>query len=254
MERRTSSLDALVATLQQRYGMRAARRGDALPEPMAPAVAPTGLAEFDTALPHGGLPQGALTELIGPRSAGATTLALRVIAQAQAAGDLACLLDLSRSFAPAAAAGAGVDLDGLAVVHPTDGAEAALAVATLLSRRAVSTLVVDSLPAWLALPGGAQALVALRARLPRLLVESGCVLIVLHPLPTGLLPDPAVASHDALAHLVSLRLHLVHQGWLRRGPSIVGCRTKVAVLTPPFATPTATLTIELPFARGEDQA
>ncbi len=53
MQRRTSSLDALVASLQQRYGTRAARRGDALPGPPLPAVLPSGFATLDAALPHG---------------------------------------------------------------------------------------------------------------------------------------------------------------------------------------------------------
>lgn len=254
MERRPSSLDALVASLQQRYGTRAARRGDRLPDPPSPAVIPTGLPALDAALPHGGLPRGALAELVGPRSAGATTLALRAVARAQAAGDLACLLDLGRTFAPAAAIGAGVDLGALAVIQPADGAEAALAVATLLGRRAVGALVVDGLPAWLALTSGAQALAAISPRLPRLLNESGCALVVLNPLPTGLLPDPAAPGHTALAHLTALRLRLAHRGWLRHGPAIVGSRTEIAVLPPPFAAPIATVAVELPFARGEDQA
>lgn len=254
MQRRTSSLDGLVASLQQRYGTRAARRGDALPSPPLPAVLPSGFATLDAALPHGGFPRGALTEFVGPRSAGATTLALALIARAQAAGDLACLLDLGHSFAATAAISAGVELDALVVARPTDGEEAALTVATLLARRAVGLLVVDSLPAWLALPNGPAALAALRTRLPRLLRESGCALIVLHPLPTGLLPDPADVGHSALAPITALRLRLAHQGWLRRGPAIVGSRTQVTLLPPPFTTPLATVAVELAFARGEDQA
>lgn len=108
MERRTSTLDALVAQLQQQHGSHAARRGDRLPLPTTLAALPTGHPALDGVLPGGGLPRGGLTELVGPRSAGATTLALAVIAQAQAAGDLACLLDLSASFAPDAAAARSV--------------------------------------------------------------------------------------------------------------------------------------------------
>lgn len=254
MERRTSSLDALVAQLQQRYGLRAARLAAALPQPSAPAVIPTGIAALDAALPYGGLPRDALTELVGPRSAGATSLALATIAQAQASDELACLLDLGHTFAPPAAAHAGVDLAALALARPADGAEAALTVATLLARRAVGVLVVDSLPAWLALPKGPAALAALRTRLPRLLRASGCALVVLHPLPTGLLPDPADVGHAALSQVTALRLRLAHRGWVRHGPVIVGSRTQVTVLEPPFVEPLASVAIELTFARGEDQA
>ncbi len=253
MERRTSTLDALVAQLQQQHGSHAARRGDRLPLPAALVALPTGYPTFDAVLPGGGLPRGGLTELVGPRSAGATTLALAVIAQAQAAGDLACLLDLNGSFAPDAAAGPGVDLADLAIARPTDGIEAALIVHTLLTRRAVGVLVVDSLPRWLALPRGAAALAALLRPLPRLLAGSGCMMLVLNPVPTGLLADPALAPSGSLTPVTALRLRLAHSSWVRRGPSIIGSQTRVTVLAPPFSEPTAHTTIELTFARGEAQ-
>jgi hypothetical protein len=206
MERPTSTLDALVARLQQRYGSRAAQRGAAVPPPAAPQALATGHAALDAALPHRGLPRGRLTTIHGPRSAGATTLALTTIAQAQAAGDPACLLDLTQTFAPVAAAACGVRLADLAVARPVDGDAAALVVATLLARRAVGALVIDSLPAWLALPRGPAALAALLPRLPRLLAASGCALIVLHPFPTGLLPDATAPLHTIPAPLTALRL------------------------------------------------
>jgi recombination protein RecA len=254
MERRLSTLDALVAQLQQRYGSGAARRASTLPVSPIPRGIPTGIQALDDRLPHGGLPRDVLSELVGPRSAGATTLALSVVARAQAAGELVCMLDINNTFAPTAAAGAGVDLETLAVARPADGAEAALVVATLLARRAVGVLVIDSLPAWLALPGGPAALATLRSRLPRLLRDSGCAVIILHPLPTGLLPDPADVGHGALAPTTALRLRLAHRGWLRHGPAIVGSRTQITLLLPPFTEPFASLEVELRFARGEDQA
>lgn len=254
MERRPSPLDDLVAELQQRYGSRAARRGSALPSPAAPPALPSGLARLDAALPGGGLPRGGLTEIVGPRSAGATTLALLAVAQAQrASAEIACLLDLQGSFDPAGASALGVDLDSLAVVRPDDGAVAGLTVHTLLARRVVGVLVVDSLPRWLALPRGPAALAALLRVLPRLLPATGCALLVLNPLPTGLLPDPAAAPAATLAAAAALRLRLAPAGWLRRGPEIVGVRTRAALLEPPFDTPRATLELELPFAQVEVQ-
>jgi len=219
--------------------------------PCLPAVVATGVPALDAVLPGGGLPRGALIELVGPRSAGGTTLALRAIAAAQAVGDLACLLDLGHSFDPAAAAGLGVDLAALAIARPADGVEAALTVQTLLTRAVVGVLIVDSLPRWLALPRGPSALAALLRLLPRRLADSSCVLIVLNPLPTGLLPDPAVAPHATLAPVMVLRLRLTHTGWLRRGPAIIGARTRIAVLQPPFGEPLTQVVVELTFAHAE---
>lgn len=251
MERRPSPLDDLVAELQQRYGSRAARRGNVLPAREAPALLPTGLPALDTAL-GGGLPRGRLTELVGPRSAGATTLALSAVAQAQhASGDLACLLDLQGSFDPVSAQALGVDLDGLVVVRPDDGAVAGLTVHTLLARRVVGVIVLDSLPRWLALPRGAVGLAALLRLLPRLLPTTSCALLVLNPLPTGLLPDPAAAPTTTLASIAALRVRLAPAGWLRHGPDIVGVRSHVTVFDPPFDAPRTTLDLDLSFARPE---
>ncbi|NTU83741.1 MAG: hypothetical protein HGA45_30940 [Chloroflexales bacterium] len=252
MEPPPSPLDDLVAQLQRRYGARAACRGDALPAAGPPPVLPTGHPALDAALPSGGLPRGRVTEVIGPRSAGATTLALTTVAQAQRrAGDLACLVDLSGTFDPPSAHALGVDLNALAVLRPQDGAVARLAVHTLLARQAVGVLVVDSLPRWLALPRGPESLRALLRPLRRLLQPTGCALLVLNPLPTGLLPDPAVAPAATLAALAALRLRLAPTGWLRRGPAIAGVRTRVSVLTPPFADPRATVVLDLPLAHPE---
>lgn len=255
MEPPPSPLDDLVAQLQRRYGARAARRGDALPAAGPPPVLPTGHTALDAALPGGGLPRGRLTEVVGPRSAGATTLALTVVAQAQhRAGDLACLLDLAGTFDPPSAHALGVDLDALAVLRPADGAVAGLAVHTLLARQAVGVLVVDSLPRWLTLPRGPESLRALLRPLQRLLPPTSCVLLVLNPLPTGLLPDPVAAPAATLAAIAALRLRLAPAGWLRRGQGIVGVRTRVSVLTPPFVGPRATVALDLPLAHPEARA
>jgi recombination protein RecA len=253
MERHTSSLDDLVDTLRRRYGSRAAARGDRLPPPAQPLTLPTGVPELDAALPGGGLPRGGLTELIAARSAGGTSLAMRVVAQAQRGGAWACWLDLGRSFTPGAAQAAGIDLGALAVARPASGAETAVVVRTLLARRAVGALVIDSLPRWAAMEGGAAALGDLLRQLPRLLEGSGCALLALNPLPSGLLPDPACAPGHTLGPVAALRLRLAHAGWLRAGPAIVGCAARIDIRLPPFAEPSAVVAVALGFA-GEERA
>ncbi|MDW8391477.1 MAG: hypothetical protein RMK84_15235 [Oscillochloridaceae bacterium] len=253
MERLPSMLDILIADLQRRYGARAARRGSALPSPASLPALATGCPTLDAALPQGGAPRGRLTVIGGPRSAGVNTLAFGLIARAQAIGELACILDLQHTFAPAAAAVQGVNLADLALARPADGPAAALTVATLLVRRAVGVLVIDHLATWLALPRGAPALRTLLPRLPRLLAASGCALVVTEPAPTGLLSEPPPPPRALLVPLTSLRLTLALQSWVWHGPRIVGSRTRVTVLAPPFATPLATVTVDLPIAALEDQ-
>lgn len=73
---------------------------------------PTGLARLDAEL-GGGLPRGELSEIVGPRSSGRTTLACRLLASGIAAGEIAALVDAFDRFDPESAAAAGLPLDRL---------------------------------------------------------------------------------------------------------------------------------------------
>jgi hypothetical protein len=87
------------------------------------AVAPTGLIDLDRRL-GGGFPRGQLSELVGPRSSGRTSLLLQMLARSTRRGELAALVDALDTFDVASAAAAGVDLDrvlwirGHVVAHP----------------------------------------------------------------------------------------------------------------------------------------
>jgi hypothetical protein len=76
------------------------------------AVAATGVASLDAQL-GGGFPRGQLSELIGPRSAGRTSLLIRTLAAATARGELVALVDALDMFDPASASAAGLDFDRL---------------------------------------------------------------------------------------------------------------------------------------------
>jgi hypothetical protein len=75
-------------------------------------VAPTGIAEVD-ALLDGGLPIGAISELVGPESSGRTNLTLSFIAQRTAAEQVCAWVDAGDAFDPESAAASGVDLQRL---------------------------------------------------------------------------------------------------------------------------------------------
>jgi len=65
--------------------------------------ASTGHAALDAQL-HGGVPRGQVSELIGPRSSGRTSLLVRMLAAATARGELTALVDVLDMFDPASAA------------------------------------------------------------------------------------------------------------------------------------------------------
>ncbi|MGE5244035.1 MAG: hypothetical protein ACM3SQ_07390 [Betaproteobacteria bacterium] len=73
------------------------------------AVAPTGLSLFDARL-GGGFPRGQLSELVGARSAGRTSVMLQALAAATARGELVALVDALDMFDVESAVAAGVDL------------------------------------------------------------------------------------------------------------------------------------------------
>ena len=86
-----------------------------IPSALTPAqkvirpVAPTGIAELDTLL-EGGLPVGAITEMVGAESSGRTSVALSFLAGIVRGGSVGAWIDVSNMFDPESAAAAGVDL------------------------------------------------------------------------------------------------------------------------------------------------
>jgi hypothetical protein len=74
------------------------------------AVAPTRLTALDAYL-GGGFPRGQLSELIGPRSSGRTSVLLQAMAAATGRGELVGLVDALDMFDVESAVAAGIDLD-----------------------------------------------------------------------------------------------------------------------------------------------
>src|SRR5437660_10727643 len=76
------------------------------------AIAPTGLPDLDARL-GGGFPRGQLSEIVGPRSSGRTSMTLRMLAAATARGELVALVDALERLDVASAHAAGIDLERL---------------------------------------------------------------------------------------------------------------------------------------------
>ena len=76
------------------------------------ALIPTSIAALDACL-HGGLPRGQLSEIVGPRSSGRTTLLLQMMAAATRRGEIAAVVDTFDRLDVASAGAAGIDPDRL---------------------------------------------------------------------------------------------------------------------------------------------
>ena len=160
------SVQAALSSLRERWGEAAPRWGTEVlgalavaPSPppeiggeverRAPAgerAVPTGFRALDSILGLGGLPRASATAIHGGASSGKTTLALRAVAQAQAAGGIAAYLDLGRSLDPVEAAAQGVRLEWLVVLAPDSIEEALSMAALLLQDRTVDLLLLDLPP------------------------------------------------------------------------------------------------------------
>ncbi|MEG1197674.1 MAG: ATPase domain-containing protein, partial [Raoultibacter sp.] len=71
-------------------------------------IIPTGALPLDAALGIGGVPRGRIVEIYGPESSGKTTLALHILAEAQAAGGIVAFIDAEHALDPIYAARLGV--------------------------------------------------------------------------------------------------------------------------------------------------
>src|SRR6201996_3945808 len=98
------------------------------PEPKFPGLLVPGLKK----LLNKGLSRGAIAEISGRRSSGRTSIALHIVAQATARGEICAVIDLHDSFHPASAHAAGVGLERIVWVRCQGNAEHAMRATDLL--------------------------------------------------------------------------------------------------------------------------
>src|SRR5919112_5896950 len=94
-------------------------------------LSPTGTAPLDAAL-GGGLARGQLSEVVGPRSSGRTTIVCRMLTAAADRGEAVAVVDACDRFDPASAEAAGLDLGKLLWVRDTGDASRALKAVNLV--------------------------------------------------------------------------------------------------------------------------
>ncbi len=94
-------------------------------------LAPTGVLALDAVL-GGGFRRGHLSEIVGPRSSGRTTVIRAALAAAAARGEVVAFIDTCDRFDPASAAAAGLDLSRLLWVRENGDALRALKATMLV--------------------------------------------------------------------------------------------------------------------------
>jgi RecA/RadA recombinase len=297
----STDLSSALATLRSRWGVAAPGfagerfAGETVgalaivPEPAEPVrdlepdrdrVLSTGFAELDAILGPGGVPRGMGVSLRGDASSGRTTLALRLAAEAQAAGSIVAWLDLTAALDPVEAVARGIQPEWLVVLTPIDPEEGLAIAGSLLAGRAVDLLVID-LPARLPKDGagsgarggsggsggpgarggagrrgGTEARFADRlGRVAALARRAGITLVVLEP-PTraatgsNAVDSPAGGLTGAIGEATGIRLELARRSWIRLGRDVVGQRTEVMVARNRAGPPGRRATLRILYADG----
>lgn len=140
-------LDTTTAQIQKKFGKGAIMKLGESSADLSIGAIPTGALNLDIALGIGGVPRGRIVEIYGPESSGKTTLALQILAEAQALGGVVAFIDAEHALDPIYAAKLGVDIDEVLVSQPDTG-EQALEICDMLVRSgAVDCVVVDSVAA-----------------------------------------------------------------------------------------------------------
>jgi recombination protein RecA len=218
------------------------------------ASIPTGAISIDYALGVGGMPRGRVIEIYGPESSGKTTLALQVIAQAQAMGGMAAFVDAEHALDAAYAGKLGVNLENLLVSQPDNGEQALEIVEVLVRSNSIDVVVVDSVAALVPkaeIEGEmGEAQMGLQARLMSQALrkltgavsKSKTCLIFINQLreKIGVMfgnPETTTGGR-ALKFYSSVRIDIRRIASIKDGDQVVGGRTRVKVvknkLAPPF--------------------
>jgi recombination protein RecA len=251
---RGKALELAIGQIEKQFGRGAIMRlGEASAKLNVEAIS-TGSLALDIALGIGGIPRGRVTEIYGPESAGKSTVALSVMAQAQKAGGMAAYIDVEHALDPAYAEAIGINVEDLLISQPDTGEQALEICEALVRSNAVDIVVVDSVAALVPraeIEGDmGDAHVGLQARLmsqalrklTAAIARSRTAVIFINQLreKVGIVfGNPEVTPGGrALKFYSSVRIDLRRVESLKQGTTVVGSRVKAKVVknkvAPPF--------------------
>ena len=252
-EKRRKELTEAIDQINKDHGKGAIMRlGDAGAALNVSAI-PTGALSLDVALGIGGIPRGRVTEIFGPESAGKSTLAQHIIAQAQRTG-IAAYIDIEHALDPEYAAACGIDVSELLISQPDTGEQALEICEALVRSSALEAIVIDSVAALVpraelegdmgdSLPGLQARLMSQALRkLSGAVARSNTALIFINQLREKIgvvFGNPEVTPGGrALKFYSSVRIDIRRIESLKQGTTFIGNRVRCKVVknktAPPF--------------------
>jgi recombination protein RecA len=147
MADKAESLKFALNEVEKKFGKGTIMRyGEGTPVTEIEAI-PTGALALDAALGIGGVPRGRIVEIYGPEASGKTTLALQILAEAQAQGGTVAFIDAEHALDPIYASKLGVDIDEVLISQPDTGEQALEICDMLVHSNAIDAVVIDSVAA-----------------------------------------------------------------------------------------------------------
>lgn len=259
-------LDAAIATIHKQFGKGSlvVMSDHSAAEPVK--VISTTNPDIDEITGIGGIPRGRITEIYGPEGGGKTTLALKIIAEAQKQGGIVAYIDAEQSLNIDYARALGVDVDHMLISQPDCGEDALEIALTLIRSGGIMAVVVDSVAALVPrseLEGNVgDAQMGLQARMMsqvmRMMVKevhtSNTAMIFINQVRDKLgvmFGNPETTTGGrALKFYASLRLDIRRVSQIKKGDEIIGQNVKVKSVKNKLSAPYRDVEVELIYGYG----